>query len=907
MGYELDRLMQQYGVSTPTVGIAPTTPATLGAGATAEQKAAYTADKAAYDVAAPKFDAYQAEYKGRLGNTPMYMQQQFQTPGNTPSTAYTFTPAAQAAMTPGGIGMEGMNTAIRDWMTANPNATPQQIAEKKSLFGLSDFDVRNAMGTNLGRQPAHSASEIQAALVQNPSLSYKDIMSAEKQYNVSPQDIYNATGSRWGGQLSQTNYLPSAYAPATPATPVTYGSGPDASFPATLMSPAGGGAGPNTYSPGFVGPLPPGAPGAGSPTYTNQQILDAQRSLLSEGASLQNIYNAAQQYGVGLDQWAAANGVSTEEARRYLQEHGVDLGAGSSASTTAPTASVARSLPMQTSYTGQLAPDQVAAARSFINQQYAPYTFGYTTADLLGTEPIGPGVATGRSTWNFNGDFDPYATNEMGYLTGAQTSMGLSDENMAQILGMDPATYSAYVQSISPRSLAYNAQGFAHDWSNLANPDIMQGINTYLENSRPEAKIGYARGGLAQVKHKYAAGGTVTDAGPGVDEYMAQQPDQPSATPPQPTGTDLTALLTKYIPGGSMYGSELAQARAKADLETNAFNKMLTDAISSQESNAPSKAEMYFRLASAFGAPTRTGTFGETVGNVGKVLQEHTKETREAQKATEAMKLQLGLKGQEARMSAAKDELGTLRTLTAEEMKDKRAITSELIKDYVKSGEPQSAAGKQAQDEGLHPGTPQFQKRVSEIAQTGVDAKLAQITATLSSMNVAQANALLAQAKFQQVKEQASKLTPGEVKMKAETEDLIGATDAAMTALKRAYQLNPNTFDNSALDIVQRKALEAAGSTNPKVVATREQENLLAEKALAGLRSAFGGNPTEGERKIMLDLQGIGAKSRQEREIIMKNAFRALKVTRERQQKRLNEITQGLYRETVPAAAQELE
>jgi hypothetical protein len=362
---------------------------------------------------------------------------------------------------------------------------------------------------------------------------------------------------------------------------------------------------------------------------------------------------------------------------------------------------------------------------------------------------------------------------------------------------------------------------------------------------------------------------------------------------------NIQALLAAYGPKENAYGEELKAARATSKAESEAFAKLLSDSMKSPEDAQSSKAEMYFRLASAFGAPTKTGHFAENLGMVGKELGDYSKE----QRASRQQKLALALKGQEMKMGAAKDDLRTLQALSAEEMKDKRTIATELIKDYIKSGEPQSTAGKQALDEGLKPGTPEYQKRVETIGNMNIEGKLAQITASLANMGTAQANLALSQEKFQNQKEQQTKLTGPELKLKTETEDLLAASDAGLKALGQAYRLNPNTFDNSLLDLAQRKALEAAGSKDPKVINTREMENLLTEKALSGLKAAFGGNPTEGERKILLDVQGIGAKSVEERAKIMKTAYASMKTARDRQNKRLNEINQGLYRETTPAPA----
>jgi hypothetical protein len=366
--------------------------------------------------------------------------------------------------------------------------------------------------------------------------------------------------------------------------------------------------------------------------------------------------------------------------------------------------------------------------------------------------------------------------------------------------------------------------------------------------------------------------------------------------------TQLDALLQRYAGNTTDYSAELAEARKTANTESMAFQKMIQDAMKGSADAAPSKAEMYFRLASAFGSPTRTGHFAESLGNVNKELAAYSKEERDAKKAQRALQLQMGLKGQEMRMASAKDELATIKTLASEGMKDKRAITAEIIKDFIKSGEPESAAGKQAKDEGKKPGTKEFQDRVNEIAQTSIDARLAQVTATLAGMSVQQANASLALQKFQNQQEQQTKLTPAEVALKTQTEDMLGSTTQAMEDLKRAYALNPNTFDTSLPDIAQRKLLEAAGSKDPKLANTREQANLLDRGALAQLKATFPGAISDAETRALRELQGLGAKSVEERARIMKNGFRALKSIDERSKRRLDEIKRGVYRDTTSSA-----
>jgi hypothetical protein len=375
-------------------------------------------------------------------------------------------------------------------------------------------------------------------------------------------------------------------------------------------------------------------------------------------------------------------------------------------------------------------------------------------------------------------------------------------------------------------------------------------------------------------------------------------PEMQANLPPVAGRPDLMTLLGKYAPQGNTYGAELAEARKTATAETAAFNAMLQKAISEPGSQGPSKSEMYFRLAAAFGAPTKTGAFSENLAKAGEVLSEQKKAVREASSAERARKLQLGLQAQQAKMAGAKEDLGTLRTLAGEEMKDKRTIAAELLKDYVRSGQPQSSAGKQALDEGLRPGTPEYQKRVGQISELNVDRQMGQIQATLANLGLAQANAALQGQKFEFQQEQASKLTAPEMKLKTETEDLLAQTAQGYKELKRALALNPNTFDTSLVDTVQRKALEAVGSKDPKVVNTRELENVLQKAALSQLKATFGGAISDGERASLQATQGMESKSIEERARIMQNAADALKSIYARNKKRLNEINQGAYRAT---------
>ena len=111
MGFELNRIMKQYGVGTPgrinysgaaapAIPVEPKAPpvgsddATSGLYPGAQTK--YQADLAAYPELLAKYNAdkdtyenYTRDYQNRLQNTPMYLQSQF----DTSAQPQTYTPA----------------------------------------------------------------------------------------------------------------------------------------------------------------------------------------------------------------------------------------------------------------------------------------------------------------------------------------------------------------------------------------------------------------------------------------------------------------------------------------------------------------------------------------------------------------------------------------------------------------------------------------------------------------------------------------------------------------------------------------------------------------------------------------------------------------------------------------------
>lgn len=367
---------------------------------------------------------------------------------------------------------------------------------------------------------------------------------------------------------------------------------------------------------------------------------------------------------------------------------------------------------------------------------------------------------------------------------------------------------------------------------------------------------------------------------------LTPAPTGEGAAAPTGRAAEIKSLLDAYGEGDSVYAEELKAARAKSTEEADAFKAMLEKSLTNPEDDKASKAEMYFRLAAAFGSPTKTGGFGENLGLASEQMAEYSKGKRESSRQDLATRLKL----QELRMGAAKEDLNTLRTLSAEEMKDKRAMTQALIKDYIESGKPQSAAGKQALDEGYQPGTPEYQARVREVAALDVQRETAQLQAIIGNLKINEERNRREAGKE-------GKLTPKELDLKLATEDSLSSIRSAMGDIAEAYRLNPNSFDNSLPDVTRRKALELAGSQDPLVVNTGALENLLKSQTISTAAEKMKGVLSDSDIKLIMSISGLSAMSKAERATILRNAYIKMKEGESRMARRLQQISSGAYRE----------
>lgn len=102
-----------------------------------------------------------------------------------------------------------------------------------------------------------------------------------------------------------------------------------------------------------------------------------------------------------------------------------------------------------------------------------------------------------------------------------------------------------------------------------------------------------------------------------------------------------------------------------------------------------------------------------------------------------------------------------------------------------------------------------------------------------------------------------------------EAEDAAKAGDYVLSALDEAIKLNDTAYDGPFAD-ARGDAMALVGDQSG--VATARMKNVTTELALSQLKTIFGSMPTEGERKILLELQGSVNQARPVRAAILKRA-----------------------------------
>lgn len=125
-----------------------------------------------------------------------------------------------------------------------------------------------------------------------------------------------------------------------------------------------------------------------------------------------------------------------------------------------------------------------------------------------------------------------------------------------------------------------------------------------------------------------------------------------------------------------------------------------------------------------------------------------------------------------------------------------------------------------------------------------------------------------------------------------EADDQVLAIQSTMASLAKAKELSKDAYSGPFAStrgyLGSQVGLERAQKT-------QELDNTITASALDSLKATFGGAPTEGERKILLDIQGASSQAPEVRAAIYARAEAALQRRLEFQKKRADDLRGGTF------------
>lgn len=146
-------------------------------------------------------------------------------------------------------------------------------------------------------------------------------------------------------------------------------------------------------------------------------------------------------------------------------------------------------------------------------------------------------------------------------------------------------------------------------------------------------------------------------------------------------------------------------------------------------------------------------------------------------------------------------------------------------------------------------------------------------------------------------REDAQPLTATDKKAVLEADEMVQNTQNVITNLSKAKELSKAAFAGPMADKRGYAAsfLGESSDIGKAGIATTDLNNLVSANALSQLKTIFGGNPTEGERKILLDIQGSAGQPDAVRQKIYDRAIEAANRRMAFSKQRADELRGGQF------------
>ena len=155
-------------------------------------------------------------------------------------------------------------------------------------------------------------------------------------------------------------------------------------------------------------------------------------------------------------------------------------------------------------------------------------------------------------------------------------------------------------------------------------------------------------------------------------------------------------------------------------------------------------------------------------------------------------------------------------------------------------------------------------------------------------------NLAMQEQRLQQQARTVAKLSPTAEKELFEAEDIAQSSRSATEQLRQALGLNNRMY--SGVEAVRRAKIRSnLPGADPAADATIAYDNIIGAQALASLKATFGGAPTEGERKILVDLQASADKTPAQREEILRRAIAAADARAKLNAEKADALRAGTY------------
>jgi hypothetical protein len=296
--------------------------------------------------------------------------------------------------------------------------------------------------------------------------------------------------------------------------------------------------------------------------------------------------------------------------------------------------------------------------------------------------------------------------------------------------------------------------------------------------------------------------------------------------------------------------------------------------MADNQSKGPDESEKWFRLAAAFGAPTKSGHFTENLGLASSELADISAERRTAGAAGDALKMQ----GAQFGLELLKEQMQNTSGLAAEErqenkdtqnmllewQRDNDKLAEERLYDLAviagdrkyESGKPKSEAAKIATDMGLEGKA--YDDYVTKFYEDRMELKQLELTALTNAANQLGSNEMKA--------------------IDAIDERIINA-DKAVDLLVKALSINKDAYANNLGDWGSSTwDLLTFNTDSKEYKATQELEILLQKVAAAALKATFGGaGITDGEREALEKVQGLSLRDSELRGEVIKDGLAAMR------------------------------